>query len=584
VVRRSVVAVALVTSLVAAGCTGGDGSGAGQQDGDPEADRPDPPTAAERLDLTTGWGPTRGQLERAARHARGLPLPRLAGQVIVADWSGTEAPLDLVRQLHLGGVVTFSDNVVSPDQVRAVNRTLQRGVRRPWPLLVSVDQEGGLVARVEGGATRFPAFMSVGAADDEQLTRRAHRASGGELRRLGFNVDFAPVADVTFGPDDRTIGVRSAGDEPADVTRHALAAAEGLWGGGVVPVLKHFPGHGSVSADSHVTLPVQERPRRRLEEVDWRPFRAGIEQGLPAVMVGHLDVRALDPGVPSSLSRRVVTGALRRDLGFRGLVVTDALDMGAVTRTHGSARAAVTALRAGVDVVLMPPDPRAARDGIVAAVRQGRLSRTRLQQAAARQIALLLHHRADAGGGKPPGTSWRASQQLSSAALTSVAGPCEGGSMPSSPVPFGDATAVANFRAAAQSAGVALGRVEYVRAPRPQPPTEPRKRASKKERRAYRRALAEHREELARWRRVPPRQVIHGTRVDFVGDGDPVPASSYLVAVDTPYVLGRSAAPVRVATYGDTIGAMTALVAFWQGRAPAPGRLPVAVPGVREGC
>ena len=572
----------LVTLALLVGCSGG-GEG---DDGEKaeERTRRTPPTATERLDLASGWGPTGAELEKAAKLALELPVRRLAGQVIVAAWTGTQAPVGLVRRHDLGGVVAFTENLVSPAQARQVNRTLQRAVRRPWPLLIGIDQEGGQVSRLQGGATRFPTLMSVGAADDEQLTEQVHRAAGGELRHVGFNTDFAPVADVTIGAADRVVGARAVGDDPRLVTRHALAAAAGLAEGGVVPVLKHFPGHGSVTADSHLTLPLQTRRRSQLERIDWPPFREAVDAGLPAIMVGHLNVRALDRGVPSSLSRPVITGALRDRLGFEGLVVTDALNMGAVTRAYSSARAAVSALRAGADVLLMPTDPGAARRGIVEAVRSGRLDRARLRQAAARQIALLLHHRATAGDGRPPGTSQRLSQRLSAEALTSVAGPCEGDLAPSQPVPLGDSAAVANFRIAARNAGMALGEIDYVKPPPPVRPSPPAKKANKKTRRAYAERLQRYRKDFARWRRIEPRAVLRGTRVDLVGSGYPSSSSSYVVAVDAPHVLGRSGADVRIATYGDTLGAMTALVDFLQGEASAPGRLPVRVPRVRRGC
>jgi beta-N-acetylhexosaminidase len=237
-----------------------------------------------------------------------------------------------------------------------------------------------------------------------------------------------------------------------------------------------------------------------------------------------------------------------------------------------------------VDVLLMPTDPRAARDGIVAAVRDGRLDRRRVRQAAARQIALLLHHRATAGKGRPPGASYALSQRLSATALTSVAGPCEGVVAPDRPIPLGDPLAVANFRVAAENAGLALGEVDYVKPPPPARPKPPRRQASKKAREDYRKTLRQHQRDLARWRRIDPRPVLRGTRLDLVGAGQATPPGSYVVAVDAPYVLGRTGAAVRIATYGDTIGAMTALVAFLQGKAPAPGRLPVPIRGVRSGC
>ncbi len=533
---------------------------------------PDPPTPAERLALRTGWGPTRAELERAARLVHALPLSDLAGQVIVARYAGTAAPVDLVRRLHLGGVIVFADNVVSAEQVRSTTARLRRDVRRPWPLLVGVDQEGGTVQRVRGDVSQLPDFMSAGAAGDVSLTRRVYAAAAGELRGLGFTTDFAPDADVTIGEADPAIGSRSVGSDPAVVTRHVMAAARGFQDAGLVPVLKHFPGHGSVTADSHVTLPVQTRSVRRLSERDWVPFRRAVDAGLPAIMVGHLDVRAVDPGVPSSLSRPVVTGLLRERLGFRGLVVTDALDMAAVRHHRGPDRAAVAALQAGVDVALMPQDPAGARTAIVRAVREGHLTRRRLEQAAARQVALLLHQRATRrpGQSRPVGTARPMAARLSAEALTSVAGPCSGRIAPSLPIPFGDPAAVASFREAAAEAGLALGHVDLVKPPRP----ELRKKWSKKRKRRV----------IEQWQAIEPRPVLRGTRVDLVGRGGPVPASDYVVAVDTPYLLGRTAAAVRVATYGAGPGPMRALVAFWLGRAPAPGRLPVEVPGVRRGC
>ena len=320
-----------------------------------------PPTPSEELGLAEGWGPTRAELDRAARSVGRMKLPDLAGQVIVADWQGTDAPVRMVRDLHLGGVIAFSANVASAEQVRAVNRTLTRQVPRKWPLFLGVDQEGGVVERLRGAATRFPTFMSTGAAGDAGLTQEAYAAGAAELRGLGFTVDFAPDADVTSGPGDPTIGSRSASSRPGVVAEHVVAAATGFSTAGVLPVIKHFPGHGSVPADSHLTLPVQGKTRAQLEASDLVPFARGIEAGLPAVMVGHLDVRAVDPRVPSSLSRKVVTGLLRDDLGFEGLVVTDSLEMAAVTRGRDPGRTAVQALRAGSDVLLMPPSPAVAR-------------------------------------------------------------------------------------------------------------------------------------------------------------------------------------------------------------------------------
>ena len=553
-----------------------------------------PPTPSEELGLAEGWGPTRAELDRAARSAGRMKLPDLAGQVIVADWQGTDAPVRMVRDLHLGGVIAFSANVASAEQVRAVNRTLTRQVPRTWPLFLGVDQEGGVVERLRGAATRFPAFMSAGAAGDAGLTQEAYAAGAAELRGLGFTVDFAPDADVTSGPGDPTIGSRSASSRPGVVAEHVVASATGFSTAGVLPVIKHFPGHGSVPADSHLTLPVQGKTRAQLEASDLVPFARGIEAGLPAVMVGHLDVRAVDPRVPSSLSRKVVTGLLRDDLGFEGLVVTDSLEMAAVTRGRDPGRTAVQALRAGSDVLLMPPSPAVARAALVRAVRGGSLPRRRLEQAAARQIALLTHL---AGSGQQPSpapgaaAAAAASRRLSAAAVTVTDGACTGRLVGDVVHPYGDPSAVGAFTPAAQAAGITvLARrsppADLTRAkPRPDRRKKERKRAYQRRVRAWDKAEARRERRLEAWQAGEDARLAAGTQVGFTGYRDAPVDGQVAVATDSPWVLGRVAAPTRIATYGDTPAAMQVLVEVLTGRAPAPGRLPVDVPGVaRPGC
>jgi beta-N-acetylhexosaminidase len=486
-----------------------------------------------------GWGPTRAELERAGRLAAGMSTKQLAGQVIVADHSGPDAPTGLVTGLDLGGVIVMGNGSGDVDRIRRSNQRLQQAVRadgRRWPAFIGVDQEGGIVERVKGSATRFPAFMTTGAADDTRLTTNAAAASGAELADLGFTVVFAPSGDVTSGPSDPTIGSRSAGSRPPLVARHMSAAVDGYRSAGVLPVIKHFPGHGSVPADSHYEMPVQKASLRTLDRRDLVPFATGVERGVSSVMVAHIDVRAVDPGVPASLSRKVVTGMLRERLGFDGLVVTDALNMLAVSGRFSSGEAAVRALRAGNDVLLMPQDPRAARDGIVRAVSDGRLSRSRLEQAAARQIAMLLHQdRLDATVTGAAGSSGEVSRRLSARGVTVVAGRCRGPLVGRSVRGVGDPSAVAAFHRAARRAGLRTGA---------------------------------------------------GATVALIGYRGAPRSADIVVSTDTPYVLsGSRARTAKVALYGDTPGAMRALVDVLRGKAQAPGRLPVPVAGVpRDGC
>ena len=458
----------------------------------------------------------------------------------MAAYDGTRPPSALVNRLHLGGVVVFEGNITSAQQVRRSNAELQRSAHkagRDWPVFIGVDQEGGIVERVTRGVTRFPGFMTAGAAGDPALTRAAARASGRELAGLGFTVDFAPDRDVTAGPADPTIGSRSASSSPQVVTKQADAASQGFTDAGVLPVAKHFPGHGSVDANSHYTLPVQHKSLAQLKKTDLVPFTDAVDEDVPAVMTAHLDIRAVDPGVPSSLSRKVVTGLLRHQLGFEGLTVTDALNMDAVSEHYDSAQAAVRALNAGEDVLLMPVNPAAARHGIVQAVRDGRLDAARLDQAAIRQVALLLHQHDTGEHMARPGSGRAASYRLSAGGITVAQGPCSGRLVGKRVRVSGDAAAVAGFRAAARSAGLPVSR-------------------------------------------------RRGTTVRLVPYGGSPTRGDVVVATDTPYVLGRSRAKVaKLATYGETPGAMRALVDVLLGHAKAPGHLPVPVAGVpRRGC
>ena len=583
-------------SLLLAGCLC---TSACSSSSDGESDEPPAPEStttqvttrspAQRLGLAKGWGPSDVELDRAARIVRRLKLPDLAGQVIVAHWSGTKAPVRMVRDLNLGGVIAFDANVVSAAQIRGLNAALRKQVPRDWPLFIGVDQEGGAVERLRGAATRFPAFMSAGAAANAALTQSTYAAQAAELRGLGFTVNFAPVADVTVGSRDPAIGARSVSTDPLAVAEHVTAAGLGLLESGIVPVLKHFPGHGSVPQDSHLTLPVQTRSLAELERIDLVPFALADSAGLPAVMVGHIDVRAIDPGTPASLSRRVITGTLRKELGFSGLVVTDSLKMAAVTRGRTPSHTAVAAIRAGADVLLMPPSPRAARGALIDAVRRGKLPRRRLEQAAARQIALLAH--LEGTKFDPAGTPRQASQDFSAAALTVASGPCSGALVRDSVYPFGDPDSVATFGAAADAAGLTVLRPGTpprrlaVAKPRPHKRKGEWRRHFRDRRKRWQRHERTRIERLDRWHAREQVRLDSGTAIAFVGYRDAALDADIVVATDSPWVLARVSAPIRIATYASTPGAMEALVEVLAGKQSAPGRLPVRVANVeRQGC
>jgi beta-N-acetylhexosaminidase len=316
------------------------------------------------------------------------PLDTQLAQLLLVGFPGTTAGAvsrGLVDR-GVGGLLLFRANVASAAQVRALLADLKG--RAEIPLEVAVDQEPGTrVARLRGLVPATPPARVLGRRPAEQIHRQALRL-GKAMRALGITVDYAPVLDVTG--DDGVIGDRSFGDDPATVARAGVAFERGLLEAGVLPVGKHFPGHGATGADSHKGLPVIDTSLARLEARHLAPFRAAVRAGLPAVMVGHLLVRELDPERPASLSPAAIR-LLRGELGFDGLVVTDALEMGAIADGWGLPEAAELALEAGVDQLLIGlPEPpvEAVLDRLEAAVEAGRLPGRRVAEAFTRvQVA-----------------------------------------------------------------------------------------------------------------------------------------------------------------------------------------------------
>ena len=265
--------------------------------------------------------------------------------------------------------------------------------------MIGVDQEGGVVSHLRGIATEFPPFAAAGVAianqgrAGERAVTAAARATALELRGLGFTWVFAPVADVTIGAADPTIGTRSPSTDPALASRAIAAAVTGYDEAGVVSTTKHFPGHGSVTADSHETLPTLGAGLGALRARDLKPFESAVAAGAPAVMMAHLDVPALQRGMPSSQAPKVYD-FLREDLGFEGLAITDSLGMGAALSQDFPA---VRSLKAGADLLLMPVDTRVAHRLVTAAIKTGEVPRERAEEAAAKVIAVQLWQQRVAG-------------------------------------------------------------------------------------------------------------------------------------------------------------------------------------------
>ena len=300
-------------------------------------------------------------------------LEPAATACLFPGFDGLTAP-DWVRRGGFGGVVLFARNIRDPEQLAELTSSLPG-------LLVAVDEEGGDVTRLEAATgSSFPGNLALGAVDDVALTRRVAAAIGGELAAVGVNFDLAPVADVIVDPASPIVGVRSFGSDPDLVSRHVAAFVEGLQSVGVAACAKHFPGHGESLADSHLELPSVETDRETLFTRALPPFAAAIVSGVRAVMTAHIRFAALDDE-PATLSAKVI-GLLRSELGFGGLVMTDALEMRAISATAGLEQGAVRALAAGADALclgadLAPEQVVAVQAAIVAAVREGRLPEER---------------------------------------------------------------------------------------------------------------------------------------------------------------------------------------------------------------
>lgn len=321
-------------------------------------------------------------------------LTRDALAVLQPGFAGTTAPDWLLRRIGegLASVGLFGRNVTSAPQVAAL--TAQLRAERD-DILVAIDEEGGDVTRLEvRTGSSFPGNLALGAVDDPELTRAVARELGRRLADCGVNLNWAPSADVNSNPDNPVIGVRSFGADTALVARHTAAYVEGLQAAGVAACTKHFPGHGDTAVDSHHAMPRIDVDLATLHARELVPFRAAIAAGSKSVMSAHILLPALDRERPATLSPQILTGLLRRELGYEGLIVTDGMEMRAIASTYGIERGSVLAVAAGADAICVggglsdEGTVLRLRDALVAAVRTGELPEERLADAAARVRAL----------------------------------------------------------------------------------------------------------------------------------------------------------------------------------------------------
>lgn len=324
-----------------------------------------------------------------------MSLDEKIGQMIIAGVNGTqdgENTKILIQQHKVGGFIFFSDNLSGPRQtVQFLNNMKKDNVNNPLPLLLSVDQEGGKVTRLPGGLVNFPTNKKIGALNDPDVSFEVGTILGKELKEYGFNLDFAPVLDVNSNPNNPVIGDRSFSDHPDIVSELGIQTMRGIQSEGILSTIKHFPGHGDTSVDSHLELPVVNKSIQELESLELIPFKEAINNGADLVMVAHILLPKIDDTYPSSLSKNVITDLLRKKLNYNGVVITDDMTMKAITNNYGMGQATVQSVKAGSDLILIAHDYNkalAAIDALKKAVQNGEISEGRIDASVSRIIEL----------------------------------------------------------------------------------------------------------------------------------------------------------------------------------------------------
>jgi beta-N-acetylhexosaminidase len=310
----------------------------------------------------------------------------------IAGYELTTAELKLCQSHHFGGFILFSRNCGDPVQIRSLCRSLSNRAGNYLPF-IAIDEEGGRVHRLPPPFTHFPPAAVIGKKGNPDLAFRVGRAVAAELTLLGINLNFAPILDVNSNPENPIIGDRSFGGTPDQVSVMALAWSEGLRSGGIIPCGKHFPGHGNTDTDSHLHLPVVERSVSELHAVELMPFLHACRSRIEALMTAHVIFSALDEKFPATLSSRIVTGVLRQELGYDGLVFSDDMEMQAITENFDAEKAAVSSVRAGIDVLLYCDDLSKAASIVELLCREARQDnqlRARINESSARIIKLKL--------------------------------------------------------------------------------------------------------------------------------------------------------------------------------------------------
>ncbi|WP_090070055.1 glycoside hydrolase family 3 protein [Lentzea flaviverrucosa] len=522
---------------------------------------------------------------------RGMSLEQKVGQLFVTYVNGQAAdvPLpknqtdfgvattaDMVRKYQPGGVIYFNnssrDNIDTPKQIAQFSNGLQKASK--IPLLVSIDQEMGVVTRIGPPATQLPGNMALGAGRSTKDAEEAARITGQELRAMGINQNFAPDADVNSNPANPIIGVRSFSSDPKLAAEMVAAQVQGYEGRrwfdmtSVTSTAKHFPGHGDTSEDSHTALPVSNRSLDQWRQIDAPPFKAAIAAKIDSIMTAHIQVPQIDPsGNPATLSPKIITGLLRDELKYDGVVVTDSLEMAGVRKLHSDAEIPVLAIKAGVDQLLMPPNLGLAIDSVVKAVRSGEITEQRIDQSVLRILKMkllrgvMLTSEVDVNKvDQVVGSNTQQAQAIADRTITVVRNDAQA-------IPL-NATAplvVGTSDATTTALATRLKGTKFVTASSPT--------AAQIQQAVAAAANADKIVVLTNNASTRPAQVDLINQL--VATGKPVIAA----ATANPYDVAHSGAKTWLATYSTTTVSMEALARVLLGEVKPQGKLPVDVPG-----
>lgn len=295
------------------------------------------------------------ELDKIKEKIDSMTLEQKIGQLFIVGFEGdiiNDEIIDLVKNQEVGGLIYFSRNVLDSNQIITLNNEI-KAIKKDIPLFISVDEEGGVVSRVPDEFLKLPSSGYIGKFDDENLSYNIGSIIAKELKNLGFNMDFAPVLDIDSNPNNTVIGERAFGNNADIVSKLGIKTMEGLRDGGIIPVVKHFPGHGDTDIDSHYGLPIVTKTLEELNNLEFIPFKNAIENGADVVMVSSIILSSIDSEYPATMSKKVTTDILRNKLNFDGVIATDDMTMGAIMDNYNLTDAVIMAINAGNDLILV---------------------------------------------------------------------------------------------------------------------------------------------------------------------------------------------------------------------------------------